>query len=192
MNAPVLLASFDPSAARVLTEEAIPHEVVSAPIDEGVVWHGLQDAGSEEIAAGLARSRARIASRENPGALILAVETVLTRPDGSLAGLPVDAWTIVQDLRAMAGGTTRMVVVGLLSRDNEILLRCTETILLTVPPLSEAQIQAFAKRHGDALIDQGGHWTASPAVGLVATEGEDSAPRAVPAAMLNHLRHVPA
>ncbi len=128
---PLLLASTSPQRRAILTQLRIPFDVVAPSFDE------VPGTGPLERAAGKARSV------DGGGRPVLGVDTEVLL-DGRLLGKAVD----VADARAMLAslaGRSHEVVSGLCLRTPEWEELETVTTLVTVRPLSRAEIETYVE-----------------------------------------------
>jgi septum formation protein len=127
---PLILASRSPQRRAILSQLAIPHEVVLPDYQE----HGDDPV---EHAAGKARSLARLAA-DRP---VLGVDTVVVC-DGEVLGKPADAADAERMLETLAG-KTHEVVSGLCLRTPAWEELHRETTRVTFRPLNARDIARY-------------------------------------------------
>lgn len=134
----IVLASGSPRRRHLLDMLGIPHEVVPPDIPEEP-RHGEQP---EVLAVRLATEKAVAVSRERPGELVLAADTVVT-VDGQILGKPTDAADAERMLHLLSGRQHWVITaVALALPTGEVRERCDVTEVW-FRPLTTATIRSY-------------------------------------------------
>lgn len=107
---PWILASQSPRRAQLLDDAGVDFTVVKPPFDDPPQPEDTGD-GPEQIAMQLSLKKALSVQSIHPDARIIAADTLIVMPDGSLAGTPVSI-DQTRDLIAAMLNTAHWVVTG--------------------------------------------------------------------------------
>lgn len=151
MNKPLLLASENPLARRLLDNAGIAVEVMAADLDDGALQAPLEetDAMPEDVALVLAEAKATEASAQQPGPLFLCCEQVWSLDDEILP-LPADREEARRRLLLLSGRTHAIHVAAVLARDGEVFWRKTDTATITLLKLDPGFIGRYVVGIGAA------------------------------------------
>ena len=133
----VILASASPRRRDLLTLIGIRHEVRPAGIDESL----LTGEGPVAHAERLARAKAHTIAEHEPGAVVIAADTIVV-VDGDVLGKPRDAAEARAMLRRLSGRTHTVltaIAVALEARTES----AVESVDVTFRPLGEDEIGAY-------------------------------------------------
>jgi septum formation protein len=133
----VILASASPRRRELLTLIGIRHEVRPADIDESL----LTGEGPVAHAERLARAKAHTIAAHEPGAVVIAADTIVV-VDGDVLGKPRDAADARVMLRRLSGRTHTVltaIAVALGSRTES----AVESVDVTFRVLSDDEIVAY-------------------------------------------------
>jgi septum formation protein len=149
-EAPLVLASSSASRRAVLAGAGIPLEVVPADIDERAIEAGAAPAGPADIAALLAREKARAVAARRPGRLVLGADQTLALGD-RLFAKPVDVAAARAQLLVLRGATHALHSGLALVRDGAVVFEQRETARLTMRDFSDRFLDAYLAAAGAAV-----------------------------------------
>lgn len=146
----LLLASQSATRRAMLEQAGVPFERVASPADEENEKRRLIAAGlpAREMAAGLALAKAAAVRSD---ALVLGADQVLECADGSLLDKPGSRAELAAQLRGLAGTTHRLHSAAALVRGGEQVWAATESVSLTMRPLSDSFLEAYLEREWDEV-----------------------------------------
>jgi septum formation protein len=137
---PILLASASPRRRELLASVGIRHDTAAAEIDES------PRPGESPVphARRLAREKAAAVAARAPGRIVLAADTIVVAPDGSILGKPRSRAEAVRFLLALAGRSHRVVTaVAVRSATGRTFDGSTTTIVRFLP-YGPASARAYA------------------------------------------------
>jgi septum formation protein len=152
---PLVLASKSGVRHAILRDAGIPVEAAPADIDERVIEDraGLRDAG--EVAALLAREKARAIAAGRPGRLVLGADQTLAMHEETLGerrfSKPVDRAAARAQLKVLCGKTHELHTAVALARDGALLFEHREVARLTMRAFSDAFLDAYLDAMGSAV-----------------------------------------
>lgn len=149
----IVLASASPVRARLLREAGVTFETVSSGVDEARTKMRLLDAGATPgaIAAELAAAKALAVSTKRPADVVIGADQTLDL-DGQLldkAGTMAEA---EGHLRRLRGRTHVLRTATALGRTGQIVWTLTSSQRLTMRDFSDAFLQDYLARQGEALL----------------------------------------
>jgi nucleoside triphosphate pyrophosphatase len=133
----VVLASQSPRRRELLTLIGIKHEVMPADIDESLLVGELPAPHAER----LARAKAHTIAEREPGAVVIAADTIVV-VDGDVLGKPRDA----AEARAMLSrlsGRTHVVLTAIAVARGSRTESAVESVDVTFRPLTDSEITAY-------------------------------------------------
>lgn len=139
----VILASESPRRIKLLKRIVRSFSVIPSGLDEN------QIAESDPVAFALkaAEAKARAVAAQNPEALVVAADTVVTI-DGQILGKPADRAEAERMLELLSGRTHQVITaVVLYNQQEERLLSGQETSRVTFRPLTPEDIRAYLDRN---------------------------------------------
>jgi len=154
---PVVLASTSQSRAAILTGAGVAHEAVVSGVDEAEAKARLlaSGAGPRDVAGHLAEAKATKVSRERPEALVIGADQTL-----ELAGELFDKVDSVAEARerliALWGRSHLLHSAVVVVRNGAVLWRTVESPRLQMREFSEAFLDAYLARSGDAALSSVG------------------------------------
>jgi len=148
---PLLLASKSESRRALLAAAAIPIEVLPADIDERAIEAKGALAGPGEVAALLAREKARAVAAARPGRLVLGADQTLALGTRRFSK-PVSIAAAREQLMALRGTTHELHSALALARDRTILFEHRETARLTMRAFTDAFLEAYVAAAGPAVM----------------------------------------
>ena len=133
----VVLASQSPRRRELLALIGIPHEVRPADIDESQLPHEEPVPHAER----LAREKALRIAGADPGAVVIAADTIVVL-DGEVLGKPGDREDAIRMLDALSGRTHTVHTAVAVARDGQ-LRSGVESVEVTFRPLDAALIARY-------------------------------------------------
>jgi septum formation protein len=133
----LVLASASPRRQELLRAAAISFEVQAA----NIVEDPLPDEDAKSCAERLAREKAMAIARQRPNDVVLGADTVVVI-DNQILGKPNDATDAIRMLRLLSGRTHQVITGVCLAFRGECLVK-SETTLVTMSEISEAEISDY-------------------------------------------------
>ncbi len=152
---PLILASQSRARQTLLGGAGIDFEAVPADIDERGVQEASGLAAPGEIAALLAREKARAVSSRYPGQFVIGADQTLalgTRLFSKPAGRP----QATEQLRALAGNRHELHSAVAVARDGKVLFEAVSMAGMTMRRLAEAEIETYLNEAGAAVTSSVG------------------------------------
>lgn len=155
------------SARRAMLEQAgIAFETVSTPLDEEAEKARLRRQGVNAPALALALAEAKGLSARS-GGLVIGADQTLERDDGTMLDKPVSRDAAKAQLSSLAGQTHRLHSAAAVAEDGAIVWRGTETVALTMRPLSDAFLGSYLDQEWEHIRwGVGGYRIEGPGVQL--------------------------
>ena len=152
MPAPLILASASPSRRQMLTNAGLVFEVVPSSVDEDEVKRSLVagHAGARDLATTLAEMKAVAVSRRRPEALVIGADSTLAC-EGTLFDKPPTLEAARTQLRALRGRTHELVSAAVVAKGGVRLWHAAQAGRLTMRPFSDAFLEAYLARTGEAI-----------------------------------------
>jgi septum formation protein len=147
---PLVLASKSASRHAILRDAGIPVTVEPADIDERAIEQrsAKQDAG--ELAAVLAREKARTVAARRPGRLVLGADQTLALGERRFSK-PADRAGARRQLAALRGQTHELHSAVALVRGSSVLFEHREVARLTMRSFSDQFLEAYLDAAGAAV-----------------------------------------
>lgn len=144
----ILLASGSASRRAMLEAAGVPFEVERPRVDEEGAKESLRAEGldARAMADALAELKAVAVSRRRPGVTVIGSDSIVALADGTQLDKPDSRETAARQLRAMRGGTHRLVSAVVGARDGVAVWRHVDVAKLHVRAFSDA----FLDRYLDA------------------------------------------
>lgn len=152
---PLILASQSRARQMLLANAAIDFEAVPAEIDERAVQQESGLTSPSDIAALLAREKARIVSIDKPGRFVVGADQTLslgTKHFSKPAG-PVQA---AEQLSALAGRTHQLHSAVAVAREGKILFEAVSVAEMTMRQISQSQIEVYLDEAGETVTSSVG------------------------------------
>ena len=146
---PLVLASRSAARRGMLVAAGVPVEVRPADLDERSLESGAASAGPGTVAAFLAREKALVVARANPGRLVVGADQTLALGARRFAK-PADRAAAGEQLRALAGRTHELHSAVAFVQDTTMLFEHVGVARLTMRPLSDRLIDLYLDAAGDA------------------------------------------
>jgi septum formation protein len=147
---PLVLASKSASRHAILRDAGIPVAVEPADIDERAIEQrsAKQDAG--ELAALLAREKARTVAARRPGRLVLGADQTLALGERRFSK-PVDRAGARRQLAALRGQTHELHSAVALARGDSVLFEHRQVARLTMRSFSDQFLEGYLDAAGAAV-----------------------------------------
>jgi septum formation protein len=148
----LLLASKSDARRHMLEAAGVTFEAIEADLDEAAAKAGLEAAGFDArgVAEELAQLKA-LSVEAPPGALVLGADQTLELDDGTMLSKPESRADAHAQLRAMSGRTHALHSAAVVVADGETIFWQSETVELTMRPLTEAFIHAYLDREYETI-----------------------------------------
>ena len=160
---PVVLASTSAIRAQLLTGAGVPFTTQRPGVDEDAIKAGMlaEGASPRDVADLLAETKAVRVSRRTEGLVIGADSTV--ELDGALIDKAASLDEARERLKSFRGRSHALHSAVVVARDGQPIWREVKTAKLHVRPFSDAWLEGYLAREGEALL-----WS----VGCYRLEGE--------------------
>ena len=151
----MILASESRARQTLLANSGIDFEAVPANIDERAVQQdsGLTSPG--DIAALLAREKARMVSIDKPGRFVVGADQTLSLGT-KFFSKPVGRIQAAEQLSALAGRTHKLHSAVAVAREGKILFDAVSVADMTMRRLSQPQIEAYLNEAGETVTSSVG------------------------------------
>lgn len=148
----LLLASGSAIRRKVLTDAGVTFRVQKPTVDEEAVKTELRGRGLKptEQAMALAEAKALSVSREHVG-YVLGCDQMLALGDEAFDKPPNRDAARAQLLK-LRGKTHHLLCAATIARDGQIVWRCLETPGLTMRAFSDAFLEDYLERAGEAVL----------------------------------------
>jgi nucleoside triphosphate pyrophosphatase len=147
---PLVLASKSAIRCAILQDAGLPVEVHPADIDERAIEQRSTMREGSELAALLAREKARTVAVRLPGRLVLGADQTLTLGERRFSK-PADRDSARQQLEALRGRIHQLHSAVALARGNSILFEHREIARLTMRRFSDHFLETYLDAAGPAL-----------------------------------------
>lgn len=149
----LLLASKSAARRAMLEAAGVPFEAVSAELDEDSAKAGLAAAGFDArgVAEELAQLKA-LSVAAGPGDLVLGADQTLELDDGTMLSKPADREELRAQLRTMSGRTHMLHSAAVIVEDGETRWWQSESVALTMRPLSDAFLDSYLDREWEHVL----------------------------------------
>ncbi|WP_196260316.1 Maf family protein [Pelagibacterium limicola] len=164
----LILASNSPTRKTLLEAVGMPFSVITAPIDERAIEHGLTREGATkaQIALALAKAKALAVSSARLDAIVIGADQTLSC--GALdIHKPDSRETAKRQLLSLAGKTHQLHAAAALAKNGEILWSTVDSVELSMREISDAELDAILDLEGEAILSSvGGYRLEGPSVRL--------------------------
>jgi septum formation protein len=151
----LILASQSRARQMLLAGAGIDFKAVPADIDERGVQQSSGLTSPGDIAALLAREKARAVSSRYPGQFVVGADQTLALGK-RLFSKPAGSMQAAEQLRALAGDRHELHSAVAVARDGNILFETVSVAGMTMRPLTAAEIEAYLNEAGDAVTSSVG------------------------------------
>lgn len=154
---PLVLASKSAARRALLSAAKIPFETIDVELDEREVEAPLRNANASasEIAAQLARAKARQGSALCPDRLVLGADQTLSF-DGKVLIKPATLAQAHQQLADFSGRTHELKSAACMMRNGDILFETVATAKLTCRNFDDDFINRYIEATGTAVLESVG------------------------------------
>ena len=148
----LILASQSAARRAMLEAAGVPFETAMPELNEGAAKAGLVGAGFDprSVAEELAQLKA-LSVRAGPGDLVLGSDQVLELEDGEMLGKPKSRDEALIQLRSLGGRTHSLHSAAVIAEDGEGIWWHSETVRLTMRPLSESFLADYLEREYEQI-----------------------------------------
>jgi len=147
----LILASGSPARQALLRAAGVEFTIQPANIDEMEATRKLLPEGASGVALGLAEQKALAVSRLFPGDLVLGGDTVLAL-GAELIGKSPDLASLRLELLKLSGKSHQLISAAALAQGGKIVWHHVEQARMSMRVLSEAFIDAYLAREGEAVL----------------------------------------
>ena len=152
---PLILASQSRARQTLLSNAGIDFEAIAADIDERAAQQASGLSAPGDIAALLAREKARSVSVRLSGRFVIGADQTLALGE-QLFSKPAGRAQAAEQLRALAGRSHELHSAVAVARDGKILFIDVTIARMTMRPLGEAEIEAYLDAAGEAVTSSVG------------------------------------
>lgn len=145
----LVLASTSAARRAMLDAASVPHEAVSAGVDEEAAKAALSHLDGRGLADALAELKAVKVSSRRPGDLVLGCDQTLELDDGTLLDKPGE--NLGDQLRLLSGRTHRLHSAVVAAENGQPVWRHVERAKLTMRVLSDSFIADYVALEGAAV-----------------------------------------
>jgi septum formation protein len=149
---PLVLASRSTSRRAMLEAAGIPVEVCVADLDERAVEASAGTRRPADVAALLAREKAKAVGRLMPQRIVVGADQTLALADRRF-DKPCDRAGAREQLMALAGKTHHLHSAVAVAQDGNVLFDATATASLTLRPLSGSFLDRYLDTAGGAVLE---------------------------------------
>lgn len=149
----LLLASQSATRRRMLEAAGVTFETTPVTLDEDAAKRGLEAAGfdARDMADMLAELKAASAVAA-PGSIVLGSDQTVERADGAILGKTLDLTEARAQLLSLRGAAHKLHAAAVLIEEGVRTWSAVETVSLTVRDFSEAFLDDYLAREGDAVL----------------------------------------
>ena len=152
---PLILASQSRARQALLANAGIDFEAVPAEIDERAMQQASGLSAPDDIAALLAREKARLVSMRQPGQFVIGADQTLALGN-RLFSKPAGRAQAMEQLRALAGSSHELHSAVAVAREGRILFEAAAIARMTMRQLTEAEIEAYLSAVGEVVTSSVG------------------------------------
>lgn len=147
----IVLASESASRRAMLTAAGVPHEAMTAGVDEDAAKAALRAEGisPRNLADALAELKALRVSRRIPGALVLGCDQTLSLESGEMIDKAESREDAARILNLLSEKVHYLHSAAVISQGGEPVWRHVERVKMTVRPLSDAFIADYLDAEWD-------------------------------------------
>jgi septum formation protein len=147
----LVLASTSAARRGMLKAAGVPHDAVTAGVDEEAAKAALGHLDGRALADALAELKAIKVSARRPGDLVLGCDQTLELEDRTLLDKPGDS--LADHLHRLSGTTHRLHSAVVAAENGQPVWRHVERAKLTMRPLSDAFIKDYVVRESAAVAN---------------------------------------
>jgi len=147
----LILASQSRARQALLASGGFSFEAIPADIDERAIQQASNLSAPGEVAALLAREKARWVSSRRAGHYVIGADQTLALGD-RLFNKPGDGGQAMEQLRSLAGRRHELHSAVAVARDEQIIFEHVSVAGMTMRPLNEAEIAAYVDEAGEGIV----------------------------------------
>ncbi len=151
----LILASQSRARQMLLANAGLDFEAIPAEIDERGIQESSGLTSPGDVAALLAREKARAVSGRRPGQFVVGADQTLALGT-RLFSKPAGRVQAAEQLRALAGNRHELHSAVAVARDGNILFETVSVAGMTMRPLTGAEIEAYLNAAGEAVTSSVG------------------------------------
>jgi septum formation protein len=152
---PLILASQSRARQALLANAGIDFEAFPAEIDERAMQQASGLSAPDDIAALLAREKARLVSMRQPSQFVIGADQTLALGK-RLFSKPAGRAQAAEQLRALAGRGHELHSAVAVAREGRILFEAAAIARMTMRQLGEVEIDAYLNAAGEAVASSVG------------------------------------
>jgi septum formation protein len=152
---PLILASQSRARQMLLANAGLGFQAVPAEIDERAMQQASGLTAPGEVAALLAREKARSVSINQPGKYVVGADQTLALGE-RLFSKPAGRVQAAEQLRDLAGRSHELHSAVAVARDGRILFETIAVARMTMRPLSDSEIRSYLDEAGEAVTSSVG------------------------------------
>lgn len=148
----IILASKSAARVNMLKSAGLEFQAMAADIDEGFILRRMEKESAEpaQIAAKLARAKARKIAESQPHALVIGADQVLVL-DGKIMSKARDEKEAKEKLQALRGREHRLISAAAVVKAETVLWEETGEATLTMRDFDDHALAAYMKAAGGTL-----------------------------------------
>jgi septum formation protein len=154
-ESPLILATQSRARQTLLANAGIDFKAIPADIDERGVQESSGLTSPGEIAALLAREKARAVSNRQPGQIVVGADQTLAL-GARLFSKPAGRAQAAVQLRALAGNRHQLHSAVAVASAGKILFEAVSVADMTMRPLTESDIEVYLSAAGEAVTSSVG------------------------------------
>jgi septum formation protein len=154
-QSPLILASQSRARQMLLANAGVEFKAIPADLDERTIQQSSGLAAPAEVAALLAREKARSVSLGHPGKFVAGADQTLALGK-RLFSKPAGRTQAAEQLCALAGRSHELHAAVAVARDGKILFEAATVATMTMRSLSDIEIEAYLDAAGDAVTSSVG------------------------------------
>jgi septum formation protein len=154
-ESPLILATQSRTRQMLLANAGLDFDSVPADIDERGIQQSSGLTSPGDIAALLAREKARAVSGQRPGQFVVGADQTLALGT-RLFSKPTGKVQAAEQLRALAGNRHELHSAVAVARNGNILFETVSTAGMIMRPLTGAEIEAYLNAAGEAVTSSVG------------------------------------
>jgi septum formation protein len=154
-NYPLILASQSRARQALLANAGLDFEAVPAAIDERAVQQASGLSAPGDIAALLAREKARSVSMRQPSRFVVGADQTLALEE-RLFSKPAGRAQAAAQLRALAGRSHELHSAVAVAREGQIIFEAAAIARMTMRRLGETEIDAYLNEAAEAVTSSVG------------------------------------
>ena len=154
-ESPLILATQSRVRQMLLANAGLDFEAVPAEIDERGMQQSSGLTSPGDVAALLAREKARAVSGRRPGQFVVGADQTLALGT-RLFSKPAGRAQAAEQLRALAGNRHELHSAVAVARDGKILFETVSVAGMTMRPLTGAEIEAYLNAAGEPVTSSVG------------------------------------